>query len=40
LRRPLATFLSKLPEPQTVELIRKVTMDEITGNTVQGNYHV
>ena len=32
LRRPLATFLSKLPESQAVELIRKITIDEITGN--------
>jgi 2-amino-4-hydroxy-6-hydroxymethyldihydropteridine diphosphokinase len=33
LRRPLATFLSKLEGPQSVELIRKISMDEIIADT-------
>lgn len=32
LRRPLASFLSKIEPDQTVEKIRKVSMDEIMGN--------
>jgi 2-amino-4-hydroxy-6-hydroxymethyldihydropteridine diphosphokinase len=30
LRRPLATFLSKIEEPQSVERIRKISIDEIS----------
>ena len=33
LRRPLATFLSTVEESQSVELIRKVTMDDIVPTT-------
>jgi 2-amino-4-hydroxy-6-hydroxymethyldihydropteridine diphosphokinase len=33
LRRPLAIFLSKIEEPQSVERIRKISMDEIVTKT-------
>jgi 2-amino-4-hydroxy-6-hydroxymethyldihydropteridine diphosphokinase len=33
LRRPLATFLGKIDEPQLIEHIRKISMDEIATNT-------